>query len=236
MITQEKIAEIRARASVVEVISDYVTLKKVGRNHVGLCPFHGEKTPSFTVNDEKGIFHCFSCKTGGSVFNFLMQYDHLSFPEAVEYVGKRYGIAVEHLGKNSNSGEDADRDGLYRNGTVSLGMGWQVPRMPGLGEVDWPMTFRELTRAGRIGLAVVLFAAGQILADVLIFSLRPLYGAYAEQPERLLGLSPLGDQRVAGLVMMVEQLLTLGTFVGLLLLAQHRRLFSRTGDERRAPA
>jgi DNA primase len=114
MITQEKIAEIRARASVVEVISDCVTLKKVGRNHVGLCPFHSEKTPSFTVNEEKGIFHCFSCKAGGSVFNFLMQHDHLSFPEAVECVGKRYGIAVERAGKNSNSGEEADREALYR--------------------------------------------------------------------------------------------------------------------------
>jgi DNA primase len=114
MITQEKIAEIRARASVVEVISDYVTLKKVGRNHVGLCPFHGEKTPSFTVNDEKGIFHCFSCKVGGSVFNFLIQHDHLSFPEAVECVGKRYGIAVERVGKNSNSGEEGEREALYR--------------------------------------------------------------------------------------------------------------------------
>jgi DNA primase, catalytic core len=114
MITQEKIAEIRARASVVEVVSDYVTLKKVGRNHVGLCPFHGEKTPSFTVNDEKGIYHCFSCKAGGSVFNFLMQHDHLSFPEAVECVGKRYGIAVKHLGRNSGSGEEADREALYR--------------------------------------------------------------------------------------------------------------------------
>jgi DNA primase len=114
MITQEKIAEIRARASIVEVISDYVTLKKVGRNHIGLCPFHGEKTPSFTVNDEKGIFHCFSCKVGGSVFSFLMQYDHLSFPEAVDYVGKRYGIAVEHLRKNSNSEADDDREALYR--------------------------------------------------------------------------------------------------------------------------
>src|SRR5919107_2900276 len=114
MITQEKIAEIRARASVVEVVSDYVTLKKVGRNHVGLCPFHGEKTPSFTVNDEKGIYHCFSCRAGGSVFNFLMQYDHLSFPEAVECVGKRYGIAVNHLPKNSTSREEANREALYR--------------------------------------------------------------------------------------------------------------------------
>ena len=114
MITQEKIAEIRARASIVEVISDYVTLKKTGRNHIGLCPFHGEKTPSFTVSDEKGIFHCFSCKVGGSVFNFLMEYDHLSFPEAVDCVGKRYGIAVEGLGKNSNSQAEDDREALYR--------------------------------------------------------------------------------------------------------------------------
>jgi putative membrane protein len=99
-----------------------------------------------------------------------------------------------------------------------------------------PARRAELTRAGRIGLAVLLFAAGQILADVLIFSLRPLYGAYADQPERLLGLSPLGDQRVAGLVMMGEQLLTLGTFVGLLLIVQHRRLFPRAREERRAAA
>ena len=95
----------------------------------------------------------------------------------------------------------------------------------------------EVSVAGRIGLAVALFAAGQILADVLIFAMRPLYPAYAEQPDRLLGLSPLEDQRLAGLVMMGEQLLTLGTFVALLLLAQHRRLFSGgTSEERRAAA
>ena len=95
MISQEKIAEIRNRASIVEVIADYVTLKKAGRNHMGLCPFHAEKTPSFTVNEEKGIFHCFGCHAGGSVFQFLMQYDHLTFPEAVERVAKRYGIVIE---------------------------------------------------------------------------------------------------------------------------------------------
>ena len=78
-----------------EVISDYVTLKKAGRNYSGLCPFHGEKTPSFTVSEEKGIFHCFGCQTGGSVFHFLMKYDQLSFPEAVERVAKRYGIEIE---------------------------------------------------------------------------------------------------------------------------------------------
>ena len=114
MITQEKIAEIRSRASIVEVISDYVTLRKIGRNYVGLCPFHSEKTPSFTVNDDKGIFHCFSCKAGGSVFNFLMQHDHLSFPEAVEQLAKRYGITLERKVTNSKPEEEDEREALYR--------------------------------------------------------------------------------------------------------------------------
>src|SRR5262249_26639005 len=113
MIKQDKITEIRDRASIVEVISDYVTLKKAGRNHMGLCPFHGEKTPSFTVSEEKGIYHCFGCHTGGSVFNFLMQYDHLTFPEAVERVGKRYGIVIERSEESRGSGA-GDREYLYR--------------------------------------------------------------------------------------------------------------------------
>jgi len=114
MIPEEKILQIRDRASIVEVISDYLTLKKTGRNHLGLCPFHSEKTPSFTVNEEKGIFHCFGCGAGGSVFHFLMQYDQLSFPEAVERVGKRYGIVVERL-QNPGARRDAEqRESLYR--------------------------------------------------------------------------------------------------------------------------
>ncbi len=114
MIPEEKILQIRDRASIVEVISDFLTLKKAGRNHLGLCPFHSEKTPSFTVNEEKGIFHCFGCGAGGSVFHFLMQYDQLSFPEAVERVGKRYGIVVERL-QNPGARRDAEqRESLYR--------------------------------------------------------------------------------------------------------------------------
>ena len=114
MITQEKIAEIRNRASIVEVISDYVTLKKAGRNHMGLCPFHTEKTPSFTVSEEKGIYHCFGCQTGGSVFQFLMQYDQLTFPESVERVAKRYGITVERSQGTGAARESGDRENLYR--------------------------------------------------------------------------------------------------------------------------
>lgn len=112
MISQEKIAEIRQRASIVEVISDFVTLKKSGRNHLGLCPFHSEKTPSFTVSEEKGIYHCFGCQSGGSVFHFLMNYDRLTFPEAVERVAKRYGITVEHDRRAAQEG--GEREKLYR--------------------------------------------------------------------------------------------------------------------------
>jgi DNA primase len=114
MISPEKISEIRQRASIVEVISDYVTLKKAGRNHMGLCPFHGEKTPSFTVSEEKGIYHCFGCQAGGSVFNFLMQYDHLAFPEAVERVAKRYGIVIERSEQSAAARSAGDREYLYR--------------------------------------------------------------------------------------------------------------------------
>jgi DNA primase len=112
MIKQEKIIEIRDRASIVEVISDYVTLRRVGRNFTGLCPFHAEKSPSFTVSEEKAIFHCFGCRAGGSVFQFLMQYDHLTFPEAVERVASRYGIEVER--QSAKNGEVGERESLYR--------------------------------------------------------------------------------------------------------------------------
>ncbi|HEY7322636.1 MAG TPA: DNA primase [Candidatus Binatia bacterium] len=114
MIRQEKIAEVRDRASIVEVISDYVTLKKTGRNYQGLCPFHAEKTPSFTVSEEKGIFHCFGCQSGGSVFHFLMKYDQLSFPEAVERLAKRYGIKIERSDSTRDPAESGERESLYR--------------------------------------------------------------------------------------------------------------------------
>jgi cytochrome c oxidase assembly factor CtaG len=94
-----------------------------------------------------------------------------------------------------------------------------------------PARRRELRYPGRIALAVALFACGQILSDVLIFSFDPLYPAYAAQDERLLGLSPLGDQRLAGIVMMVEQAVTLGTCVAFLLVASHRQVVRREAAE-----
>jgi len=93
-LSEEKVSEIRDRSSILEVVSDYVTLKKTGKNYKGLCPFHSEKTPSFMVNEEKQIFHCFGCGEGGDVFTFLMKAGHFSFPQAMEELAKRYGIKL----------------------------------------------------------------------------------------------------------------------------------------------
>ncbi|MCU0558087.1 MAG: DNA primase [Desulfobacterales bacterium] len=93
-IPEEKISEIRSAADIVEIISEAVVLKKTGRNLVGLCPFHAEKTPSFSVNPEKQIFYCFGCATGGNVFSFLMKQQGMTFPEAVKAVAQRCGIEL----------------------------------------------------------------------------------------------------------------------------------------------
>ena len=86
--------EVRNSVNIVSVISEYVSLKKRGRNHVARCPFHNEKTASFNVNEERQIFHCFGCGLGGDVFRFLMQIERLSFPEAVQFLAERQGITL----------------------------------------------------------------------------------------------------------------------------------------------
>ncbi len=93
-IPEDKISEIKNTVDIVDIISDSVLLKKKGRNFVGLCPFHSEKTPSFTVSSDKQIFHCFGCGTGGNAFNFLMKQEGLTFPEAARTLAKRYGIDI----------------------------------------------------------------------------------------------------------------------------------------------
>jgi DNA primase len=93
-IPEEKISEIRSIADIVEVVAESVLLKKAGNNYFGLCPFHSEKTPSFSVNPDKQIFHCFGCGVGGNVFSFLMKQEGLTFPEAVRVLARRYGIEI----------------------------------------------------------------------------------------------------------------------------------------------
>ncbi len=94
LIPDDKIEEIKRKADIVELVSEYVTLKKAGRNFLGLCPFHKEKTPSFTVNREKQMFHCFGCGEGGHVFSFLMKLNSMTFPEAARHLAKKWGIVI----------------------------------------------------------------------------------------------------------------------------------------------
>jgi len=114
-LSEEKVSEIRDRSSILEVVSDYVTLKKAGKNHRGLCPFHSEKTPSFMVNEEKQIFHCFGCGEGGDVFTFLMKVGHFSFPQAVEELAKRYGVKLPSRELSTTQKKEmAKREALFQ--------------------------------------------------------------------------------------------------------------------------
>ena len=93
-IPEDRIEEIRNRINIVDLVSEYVTLKKAGRNYIGSCPFHKEKTPSFTVNAEKQIYHCFGCGEGGNAFSFLMKIGNMTFPEAVRHMAGKLGITL----------------------------------------------------------------------------------------------------------------------------------------------
>ncbi|MCR4423260.1 MAG: DNA primase [candidate division WOR-3 bacterium] len=95
MIKPEVIERIRQETDIVELISGYVALKKVGRNYRGLCPFHAERSPSFYVSPERQSYHCFGCGAGGTAITFVMQYEKMEFPEAVKFLAKRLGITVE---------------------------------------------------------------------------------------------------------------------------------------------
>ena len=91
---QSILDEIRDRVSIVSYVGEFVPLKKAGRNHKGVCPFHSEKDASFIVSDDKEIYHCFGCGAGGNIFSFVMEFEGLNFPEAVEHLAKRYGVEL----------------------------------------------------------------------------------------------------------------------------------------------
>ncbi len=97
-IPESAIEEVRARADIVQVIGRYVTLKRAGRQWTGLCPFHDEKTPSFSVSEEKQVFYCFGCQEGGNVLSFLMKHNGLGFPEAVSLLAQDLGIKLPTTG------------------------------------------------------------------------------------------------------------------------------------------
>ena len=101
-VPEETIERIRSTADIYDVVAQYVDLKKRGRNFFGLCPFHSEKTPSFSVAPDKQIYHCFGCGAGGNVFSFIVEHQKVSFIEAVQQLGHKYGIQVDYQSGPSN--------------------------------------------------------------------------------------------------------------------------------------
>ena len=113
---QTFIDDLRLQANILQVVQEYVPLKRSGARYTGLCPFHNEKTPSFGVNPEKGFFHCFGCGAGGDVFKFLELHEKVGFQEAVRMLAQKFGVALPEPAEGD--GDDARRDSALREGLL----------------------------------------------------------------------------------------------------------------------
>ena len=114
LIKEEDLAAVRERANIVDIVQGYVSLKKAGRSYKGLCPFHKEKTPSFVVDPEKQLFHCFGCEEGGNVFNFIMKVDHIDFGTAVETLAKKIGYNLTYVSSPEAKKRKSRKDQIYK--------------------------------------------------------------------------------------------------------------------------
>jgi DNA primase len=132
VIAEQKIAEVRQAARISEFVSPYVALKRSGRGMLGLCPFHGEKSPSFSVDDDRGFYHCFGCGAGGNVFKFVMQMENVTFPEAVRKVAAHYGIDVPD--DSGPPGAASERDASFAMLASAANFYHAVLGKPGFGE------------------------------------------------------------------------------------------------------
>lgn len=120
-IDRETVQKILDTADIVDVVSDFVTLKRRGANYIGLCPFHNERTPSFSVSKSKGICKCFSCGKGGSPVNFIMEHEKMSFNEALRYLARKYNIEIkERELSDSEREEESDRENMFNVNEFAL--------------------------------------------------------------------------------------------------------------------
>jgi len=170
-IPEDLVDSIRSQADIVDVVSDYVTLRKTGRNHMGLCPFHDEKTPSFSVNQERQIFHCFGCGKHGSVFSFLMEHENISFVESVHHIARRLNITIPETSRDREAGSEAeslarvtrfaarffhenllnsDQESLVRRYTTKRGLSEETIRSFGIGYAPdgWDGLLRTARKKG----------------------------------------------------------------------------------------
>ena len=109
MITKDSIESLKSQLDVVDVISQFLELRKAGANFKACCPFHGETTPSFVVSPAKQIYHCFGCGVGGDSINFLMEYEKLSYPETLEKLAGMYNVTLSY----DDKGQKAQQQILY---------------------------------------------------------------------------------------------------------------------------
>ena len=112
--SDEIIDEVRNSNDIVDVVSQYVILKRSGRNFFGLCPFHKEKTPSFSVSPDKQIFHCFGCGTGGTVIQFVSKIENLDFKETLELLAEKAGITLQTIGNNESNERIMQKEKVYQ--------------------------------------------------------------------------------------------------------------------------
>ena len=146
-ISESKISEVREQTDIVEVISQYVSLKHSGGNHMGLCPFHSEKSPSFSVNAARQFFHCFGCGVGGDVFSFLMKIEGMAFPDTVRRLAERIGLDLEERTLSVEEEQrQRQRERLYRVNDVAAAYFHQLLMENQLGE-----TAREYMKARGYG-------------------------------------------------------------------------------------
>ena len=109
---QSFIDDLKAQADIVQVVQDYVPLKKAGNSYKGLCPFHSEKTPSFHVHRDKGFFHCFGCGTGGDVLKFIELQEKLGFQDAVRQLAQRFGVQVPEPDTERDAAAETQREAM----------------------------------------------------------------------------------------------------------------------------
>src|SRR6185503_8285426 len=114
----DEVGLVREKIDVVALIGETVQLKKAGKNFKGLCPFHNEKSPSFMVSPDRQIWHCFGCQKGGTVFDFVMEQEHIEFGEALRLLAKRTGVTLQTRGVNSGLSEKKER--LYQLNSLAM--------------------------------------------------------------------------------------------------------------------
>jgi DNA primase len=152
---QPFIDDVRLQADIVQIVQETVSLKRAGATYKGLCPFHGEKTPSFHVNRDRGFFHCFGCGVGGDVFKFVQLRDKVGFGESVRYVAERFGVPVPEVrDRQRDPGADAEREALLKIHEVAAAWFREQLNGPGGAEARRQLAARQVSPATSEALGV----------------------------------------------------------------------------------